>query len=262
MKHSHPQAADRPSPRRLRAFSLMELMVAITLLALLATMLLGIVESATRLWRQSESRVDGFREARAAAHVIRRDLEGIPSNASTNWFQLQAVTNGTLRGDRLFFVTMLPDAAQSGTDKAELCVVGYLLEWTPPQNSATSYAPGHYSLYRQLLRSNDTFTNHLSSGTALDTNVSTSSAGVELLARNVQSFELSAFSQSAGQSVEPFTQSESNAIPDVMELQILALNEDAARQLPDRSAWENTNTSQSKTSAQPFQTRIRLQEAP
>jgi len=243
-------------------FSLVELMVAITLLTLLATMLLGIVESATRLWRQSESRVDGFREARAAAHVIRRDLEGIPPNAPQTWFQYQAVTNGDARADRLFFVTALPQGSQTAEDKSDLCVVGYFLDWTPPQNSPTTSAPGHYSLYRQLLRSNHTFTNHLLADSPLATNITTADSGVELLARNIQSFEINPYSHVTGQTIEPFSSSPTEPIPDIMELRVLALNEDAAKQLPTRAAWETTNSIQSESTAQPFQARIRLQQAP
>jgi len=240
-------------------FSLVELMVAITLLTLLATMLLGIVESATRLWRQSESRVDGFREARAAAHVIRRDLEGIPPNAPQTWFQYQAVTNGDARADRLFFVTALPQGSQTAEDKSDLCVVGYFLDWTPPETSPSSHKPGTYNLYRYLLRSNDTFTNHVAASDPLETDVSSASSGVEVLARNIQSFALDRFlHQTNSGSLVPVDGSTSHLTPDVLEVRMTALNDDAARRLPTRSSWHETPPAHVRAVSVPVRSHISI----
>jgi type II secretory pathway component PulJ len=61
------------------AFTLVEVMVSVTILTGLIFLLFAVVDGTTRVWNQSEQRVDAFREARAALFVIARDLKSAVS---------------------------------------------------------------------------------------------------------------------------------------------------------------------------------------
>src|SRR2546423_13799084 len=60
--------------RRLAAFTLVEILVAIAIVVFVVLVLAQIISSAQAIWRHSEARTDAFREARAALHLMARDL--------------------------------------------------------------------------------------------------------------------------------------------------------------------------------------------
>ena len=154
-------------------FSLLELLVAMTVLAVLLGILLTMVNGATQLWRASENRVDSYREARAALNVIASDLQSIFASENPDFFQWASEDDGfktdvkiddlvsgaapVEMGDALFFLTSLSTAAQpyTGTSpaKGDLCAVGYFLAFGRPGLSGDSTC----NLYRQLINSDTTF---------------------------------------------------------------------------------------------------------
>ncbi|MFV0415202.1 MAG: type II secretion system protein, partial [Chthoniobacterales bacterium] len=60
LKHFSPRTLSR------RGFTILELLVAITILSVLVVLLLSMLDNTTKLWRTNENRVESYREARAA----------------------------------------------------------------------------------------------------------------------------------------------------------------------------------------------------
>ena len=63
--------------RSLRAFTLMELMVAMGVTSILVVMMLQIFERGSSAWQGNDEKLDTFREARAALQVMARDLSSL-----------------------------------------------------------------------------------------------------------------------------------------------------------------------------------------
>jgi uncharacterized protein (TIGR02599 family) len=59
---------------RIPAFTLVELLIAISITLLIVVLLSRIFAGAADAWRSSDQRIDVFRDARAALQIISRDL--------------------------------------------------------------------------------------------------------------------------------------------------------------------------------------------
>lgn len=286
-KKGFPKFEDRNPQGRgpKNAFTLLELLVAMAVLAILVVLLLNMVDSATKLWRINENRVEGFREPRAALGIISRDLKTAIAGTNTNFFQLNDldyVPAGATAGSNashVFFLSAMPKNAQWSSNaianRSDLCQVGYFVGYG--KTSVSSNAPVNtLNLYRYFLSSDDTY------GLLKDTNSATypfpaastlvlSDRNVELLARNIVSFQVRGF-QSVGITnttnfvVTPvltnYVSSPNAAMPDLVEITITAINQDAAKKLPSQSSWSNTNAAPIRDSIQTFTTRLRLENKP
>lgn len=99
-----------PFPGRpaLRAFSLIELMVAMGILSVLMLMLTVLLDQVQRSWRFSESRISQFREARVAFDVMTKNI----SQASLNTYwevrddDNDGIYDGYYRNSELHFLTV------------------------------------------------------------------------------------------------------------------------------------------------------------
>jgi len=245
------------------AFTLLELLVAVAVLCILVVLLMGMVDSSTRLWRMNENRVDSFREARAALNVMSADLRSIYANTNTNnptfytnFFATNASTYATGFG-QAFFITALPTSAQDSVSKSDLCAVGYYVALAGGQN-AFNGSKSSLNLYRFFRESNATFTN-ISTSASLYSGVSPGGAGDEILARNIVDFQVVPLTSTNGGFVA-FTSSISTPIPDVVELRLTTLNYDAAKRLVGKpiSDWTDTNSALIKQNSQSFSTRVFL----
>ena len=248
-----------------KAFSLIELLVAMAVLSLLVVMMLGLVDAATKLWRDSENRVDAYREARAALGIMSRDLRNVLATTNTNLFMLNAdgafakapagaETNAD-RAGAAFFLSALPvNAQEEGKNRSDICEVGYFLGFerlTGAQNQTLN-------LYRFFVSSDDTFV-RLGGGNNFD-GVPLAGARSELLARNIREFKVTPYAFSNNAYV-PFIPSTGQAMPDVLELTVTAVNQDAAKRFTNRADWTSLNPPESLTNAQQtFTTRIRLNQ--
>jgi prepilin-type N-terminal cleavage/methylation domain-containing protein len=265
-----------------RAFTLLELLVSVTILALLVILLFSIVEGATRLWRSSENRVDSYREARAALNVIASDLRSALITTDTNFFRINAVTypgSGAPpnRSGSLFFITALPPDAQapnrggsrSGNDKksevpkSELCAVGYFVAYE--KTSPDASAERSFNLYRFFRNSNDTFEEGIKEGQPFE-EVAINEP-TDVLARNITSFKIDAYTyaqdaETGEITVKPFAQSSDTPTPDFLDITLTAINHETARALDSREEWEQTNAPPILNSQQEFTTRIELKRAP
>lgn len=244
------------------AFTLIELLVAMTVLILLSTILFSMVDSATRMWRDSESRVESYREARAAVNLFARDLNNSIVTSNTNWFS--ADTEGTSKNPgHIAFLTALSPKAQRTEDLSDICAVGYALEWDNP-NPLNPGAPARYSLYRYLRFSNPTFSDYLANSNTSVANIFANPppAGTvrELLARNIANVKTTLYYTNAGGNLTT-NAATPNDIPVMVEYTVTAVNEKAAARFGDNpNFWKDTNSAVFKENSQSFTTRIPVQK--
>jgi prepilin-type N-terminal cleavage/methylation domain-containing protein len=140
MKSGH-LAIHRPSA----GFSLLEVMVASAVLAIVLTVLLGTLTTSLSLWRNTEGKLYSDREARAAELLIAQDLSSVvmPTNPS-----LWPRTN---QGSLQFLVTK-PEDYQGAGEVGDVCFVEYRVD------------AGANTLTRLFYPSERTFTEILRSG--------------------------------------------------------------------------------------------------
>lgn len=245
------------------AFSLLELLVAVAVMAILLVLLLSMVDSATKLWRENENRADSYREARAAVGIMSRDLRSAVAGATNaghfllNSSAFSKVPASALKdansAGAVFFLSALPAKAQdANANKSDVCQVGYFLAY----DRTTATTNKSLNLYRYFRSSDPTFTaltnNTLFSGAIIGP------AGEELLARNVIGLTIRAFT-STNNTLVSFNASTNTPLPHLVEISVTAINQDAAKKLPDNaSAWMDTNSAIIKPIAQTFITRIHL----
>ena len=99
-----------------RAFSILELLVAMAILALLLAIMASMVTSVSSRWRSTFDRVDNFTKARISLEVIGRDIrQGVIQRGLTNF-----PTAGSASDFRLITQSL-------GTGNRGLSVVEYLV---------------------------------------------------------------------------------------------------------------------------------------
>lgn len=258
------------------AFTLLELMVAMAVMAVLLLLLLNMVDSGAKLWRVNENRVDSYREARAALGIMARDLQNAlaatnnPSHFSINssdvFSKLPAeAVKDTNMAAGLFFLSALPLKAQEASNKSDVCQVGYFLAFGK-SSSASNSPVNTMNLYRYLLSSDETFKALQAAaggGSPFTNNLTiTSDLKVELLARNVTRFAATAYTFTSN-SLAAFSPSTNTPLPDLLEISVSAINQDAAKKLGNTSStWTSTNsplyTNVVSPVEQTFTTRIKI----
>ena len=249
------------------AFTMLELLVAMTLMAILLALLLNMVDGATKLWRVNENRVDSYREARAALGVMTRDLQNAltaPSNGGQFLLNAAVMTNlpaSAVKNSNsaVFFLAALPLKAQEASNKSDVCQVGYYLAFDRTAASTNK----SLNLYRYFTGSDATFTNLIANTPFQNPRPTIGPAGDELLARNITGFRIAAWSLSANNTLGNFTASVATPLPDIVEIEISAINQDAAKKLDNTlSAWTSTNSALFSNVISPvmqtFTTRIKL----
>jgi len=259
------------------AFSLLEVLVSVTLLALLSVLLFNMVDQASRLWRDNESAVEAYREARAALSVMSREMQNALVHSGTGSLQgvvltdvgsgnLPASTTGT--ASSVFFLGLFSKASQETTDISDACAVGYYVSYTADPQDAASISAKSRKLYRFFTGSNTTYTrirsvlggtswNDPSNGLYLPSPSSTTTN--EMLARNISELEVSALVLENGKLVrKPSYQTTTNGWPAALDISLTALNTAAASRLANDAAWDNPPPAETRT----FKTRIYLSVQP
>ena len=233
------------------AFTLLEMLVSMVILALLVITMTTLVDSTARLWRSSEGRTDACREARAALIVLARDLRNAVAGTNLMRFNLQAGAANTTYGSNVFFLASLPPSAQGTNSKSDVCEVGYFLalDRTPASTNQT------LNLYRYFRDSNQTFSN-LAAGT-LFANIATGEAGEELLARNVVGMTIKPVSANSGDWTD-FAPSSNAPLPAVIEVTVTAIGQETAKKLENSANWTDTNSPLIKRAMQTLTTRISM----
>ncbi len=264
-----PNSANSVNSVKQSAFTLLELMVAMAVMSILLVLLLQMVDSATKLWRVNENRVDSYREARAALGIMARDLQNaVAGTTNANQFlvntdafplisSIGGVVANTNSGSAVFFLSALPaKAQQSGSNKSDICQVGYFLAL----NRTGASTNQSLNLYRYFRSSDPTF-QRLQAGTNLFNNPppSPNTADTELLARNVTGLTIRAFSITTNNALTNFSSSTNSPLPDLLEISVQAINQETAKKLDSSlSSWTNTNSAVLLPAVQTFTTRIRL----
>lgn len=236
-----------------QAFTMIELLVAMAVLAVLLVLMMNMVDSGTKLWRQTESRVDAYREARAALMVMTRDFQNAnPSSANFFKFNILSGAASTNYGDNVFFLTSVSTNAQDANSKSDLCAVGYFLAYsrTPASTNQT------LNLYRHFRSSNQTYSNLVADN--LFSGITAGSSGEELLARNVVGLKITPISTNGvGQWSTGFSPTTDAPLPNVVEITVTAINQDLSKKLKEEE-WSQTNSPLMKQAMQTFTTRVYL----
>lgn len=255
--------------RGAKGFTILELLVAMAVLAILVVMLLGIVDSATKLWRGSESRVDSYREARAALSLLARDLQSAIPTTNTNYFRVDDSTllpNGASSGSNastIFFMAALPTNAQWAdglTNKSDLCQVGYFVGLGKTSVAQDSTVIKTMNLYRYFIASDDSYKAIVTNFGAVPfpKNLDLLNSKVELVARDVVSFSIRGYGVNTNGTgyLTNHTAAPGAVLPDEIEITLTAINQEVAKRLRD-SDWVETHPSV-KQNLQSFTTRVRL----
>lgn len=151
-------------------FTLVELLVAMTVLLVLVGILLGVFNATATSWQRGETRADGFREARAALALMARDLGGtvppmraasannagnpgsplVPSLVLDRHPDDAADGGGDNPNEQAHCLTLTPNRpARSGAVTTALCAVSYFCRWDAKRTT--------WSLARRLVDSDATF---------------------------------------------------------------------------------------------------------
>jgi len=125
-------------------FSLVEILVAVAILATLMTMLFAFFSQATNAWQSTEKKMSAFREARAAFYYLRRDLSSMVVSNSVKWSFHEDTSNlfnepdlpPQANGDAIVFLSSTPRQGQNQNEsKSDLCLVGYYLAYRQTSTS-------------------------------------------------------------------------------------------------------------------------------
>ncbi len=265
----HPPAS---GPRRLsprgaaQGFTLLELLVATTILSLMLLFLFSVFDQSTKAWQAGERKIDAFREARAALFIIRRDLRSslISDDSPMVYNQLAASIpfSGALAppttGSNLFFLTRLPLNAQGSGNASDLCSAGYYVSWMRSAAGSDEAANFSYNLVRYFVPSGaPTATNgtvaHLlgfmaAGSPPTDLTIlfprvsSTVSPENEVLARNIIKFDLIPFTEN-GSGLQPANPGALTETPRLVEITLTVVNNATAAKLGDSQAGWNPSTS-------------------
>jgi len=236
------------------AFSILELLVAVSVLSILLVVLLNIVQGATSLWRGSENKVEAYREARAALQVMSSDLKNILPTTNTDFFRTN-LTNTPNIG----LLAALPIHSQDTTSLSDVCTVGYFLKYDDKSPVAGANGRQSYNLCRYFVSSNQTFTkltNKPQDVLNLNTN------NFEILARNIVGFQAAYYSKNG---TEFTTWPDGTNMLHIVEIKVTAVNNERTMRFGARGAsgeWDNfsanTTSSDYLKNTKTFTTRIKL----
>lgn len=121
-----------------RAFSLIELMVAMGILTVLMLMMTALLDQIQKSWRFSESRITQFREARVAFDVMTKNIG--QASLNTYWelrdSDKDGVYDGYFRNSELHFITMDSSKLSAGATQKP---VGQAIFFQAPLGFSTEY---------------------------------------------------------------------------------------------------------------------------
>jgi len=260
------------SSPRTRGFSLIELMVAMAVLSILIVILMSLVDGATKLWKLNENRVDSYREARAAINTIAADLGTMMVTTNQDLFaynidsKLPSSAQKPSDASNIFFLSGQPNFAQDhppqnesssklDPNRGNVCVVGYFLAF----DNITTDAPKSMNLYRYFKSSGDAF-EAIKTNTLLPDSLLTGPSGAEVLARNITSFRIKAYTVKEDGSTGEYKRSADTPLPDFFDIELTALNNEVVKRFKkdDKAPWLDKNSLATKQNARTFRTRVRL----
>ena len=268
-KSYRPKSSPLGNPENLvhpvkKAFSLLEILVAISVLSILLVVLLNIVHGSTTLWRTTENRAEAYREARAAIQVVSADLRNLLPSTNTAYFltNLPGSDASTRPNSQIGFLSTLPMTSQNTNNKSDLCAVAYFLAYGNKAPVAGNQGPQSYNLYRYFTESNETFANLEKNAPFSDVNPANTKC--EILARNILDFQITPLTANSN-GFTNWTYSASTPTPDLVELKIIGLNNERSLRFNarnDQAGWDalrgETNTSDHLKNTKAFTTRVKI----
>lgn len=159
------------SRRRLKGFTILELMVAMTITAIIVGVLVTITATAIDTWNRSRNELRAARQAEAMINIMTKDLEClvVRSDRPQEWLsaiQGTPADGGSSNATRLIFFTAATDRydGQIGVDGedrgGDISCVGYRLDWKDPVTAGTDEFET-FVLSRHLVDPDLTFQNLL-----------------------------------------------------------------------------------------------------
>lgn len=135
------------------AFTLVEMMVALSVTAVLSVLMLRMFMDSSTIWKSNDERLETFREARAALQLMARELAAV--NAAPELpekFPMLALQHhGDTLPEDYVNQEVYALSATRNTGHSDLCAVGYFCTWDDRRKT--------FTLRRQATESNATFAN-------------------------------------------------------------------------------------------------------
>ena len=248
-----------------RAFTLIELMAATTVLSVILLMMVGMQDQMSKAWSNSNRRTDATREARAACLLMAQDLssfamrgkafgqyDSFPTNLATAPvpFYYFNGSGGIAPGgatECAQFFGLIPQASKSN-NTGDIALVGYYIASTN-QTNVNGFVTSSYNLYRYYIPPSNAvagIASWLSSanGTAatLFTNIAANS---EILARNASNLQIKVYGSTNAPVTNGFnfsnvvsTSSKDFYRGNKMGIELSFYPEDSAQKITN-SAWMN-----------------------
>lgn len=146
----------------LRGFTLLEVVVAVAIMAILVSLLLGLASQTLTVWNRLSARLEVRSKVDWVLNLLSQDLEGIVVfDDGREWFRsVPSPSKGNAEvGDLLMFYAVIPD--QRTPSGGDLCAVSYRLALGYPLG-INSNRP-IYGLYRTITTAEETFDGALDS---------------------------------------------------------------------------------------------------
>src|ERR1041385_4377985 len=235
------------------AFTLVELLVAISSTVLVVALLSTVFTAAGKQWQASDQRIDSFRDARAALQIICRDLSRANLNGDAQMLTLSNIDTTGLFAKEAFAVAPIPNGG-----KSDLCTVGFYCTW-----DATSKT---YSLKRLFRDSDSTLTSLAKSPADFAALFTKTPANEEELASCAWDLRFA-----PGTQYDPETPTTNPSSKwRWLEIRFKSMSAAAARKLGNmtiaQTTWDNPSDSTYKTAILPneqqFVIRVNLQQGP
>ncbi|MDR1191944.1 MAG: hypothetical protein LBK60_09850 [Verrucomicrobiales bacterium] len=215
-----------------------ELLAATTILAVVILLLGSFFVQATRTWRDSESKVSTYTEARAALHFLARDLQNVRVTPRLPFRQnpddvavphhsgpaprINRVASRAERADAVFFLTVSGANTQPAGNRGDLCAAGYYL----------AYSNGSYNLHRYFKASDETWDDLVKTNPAKVPFPATSDQD-DIIARNIAAFSVQRYDAQH----EPIPDDDAHTPPATFEIYLLGYNHDTAQKFPAAADW-------------------------
>jgi len=187
---------------------LVEILVSSAILLVLMLLLLGMGNSASQLWSDSEGKREALRELRASLQMITEDLHSAVITTNAESLEVRKSANAP---QSLFFLVSHPGDRRHETIKGDLCATGYFLAPDPKENGCTNLYRFHAS-GEAVARAVEEDSLGALYAEAGPQNLSTT----ELLARNIVSFRI-------------LTLPETTNAPELLDVTLSAINARTAR---------------------------------
>jgi type II secretory pathway component PulJ len=153
--------------KRERAFTLVEMLLAMASTSILVILLVNVVSAALNVWEQGRNQIDTFANARQVLERIADEISGATASSSPRPVEFSENLSGLQGGtapvpgmsENIFFVAPYPNVAPTPNPTGDLCVIayrhnndthtldrGFIESWTAWKNAAaTRYQASAYS---------------------------------------------------------------------------------------------------------------------